>query len=77
MFDKSAAVADEAVRRLAASGRRPRWTCADSRSRIAEFTGVSAPYEPPPAPDLTIDTGTSSLDESVVTLFDFLSNRCR
>jgi rfaE bifunctional protein kinase chain/domain len=33
-------VADEAVRRLAAGGRRPRWTCADSRSRIAEFTGV-------------------------------------
>jgi rfaE bifunctional protein kinase chain/domain len=33
-------VADEAVRRLAAGGRRPRWTCADSRSRIAEFAGV-------------------------------------
>jgi rfaE bifunctional protein kinase chain/domain len=33
-------VAEEAVRRLAAGGRRPHWTCADSRSRIAEFTGV-------------------------------------
>ena len=33
-------VADEAVRRLAAGGQRPRWTCADSRNRIAEFKGV-------------------------------------
>jgi len=33
-------VADEAVRRLTAGGQRPRWTCADSRSRIAEFAGV-------------------------------------
>ena len=33
-------VADEAVRRLTAAGRRPRWTCADSRARIVEFAGV-------------------------------------
>ena len=45
--------------------------------QIAEFTGVSAPYEPPLVPDLTIDTGASSLDESVATLFDFVSDRCR
>jgi adenylyl-sulfate kinase len=45
--------------------------------QIAEFTGVSAPYEPPLVPDLTIDTGASSLDESVATLFDFVSDRCQ
>jgi adenylyl-sulfate kinase len=45
--------------------------------QIAEFTGVSAPYEPPLVPDLTIDTGASSLDESVAILFDFLSDRRR
>jgi bifunctional ADP-heptose synthase (sugar kinase/adenylyltransferase) len=33
-------VADEALQRLVAGGRRPRWTCADSRSRIAELAGV-------------------------------------
>jgi len=26
------------------------------RGEIAEFSGISAPYEPPPAPELTIDT---------------------
>ena len=33
-------VADEALQRLVAGERRPRWTCADSRSRIAELAGV-------------------------------------
>ncbi len=45
--------------------------------QIAEFTGISAPYEPPVAPELTLDTGASSLDQSVATLFDYLSDRCR
>jgi bifunctional enzyme CysN/CysC len=44
---------------------------------IPEFTGISAPYEPPVAPELTIDTGISSVEQSVATLFDFLSSRCR
>ena len=58
--------------------RDPKGLYAKARAgQIAEFTGVSAPYEPPLAPDLTIDTGTSSLDESVATLFDFLSDRRR
>jgi rfaE bifunctional protein kinase chain/domain len=33
-------VTDEALRRLVADGRRPRWTCADSRARITELAGV-------------------------------------
>jgi adenylyl-sulfate kinase len=45
--------------------------------QIAEFTGISAPYEPPVAADVTIDTGVTSVAESVATLFDFLSDRCR
>ncbi len=58
--------------------RDPKGLYAKARAgQIAEFTGVSAPYEPPLAPDVTIDTGTSSLDESVVTLFDFLLERRR
>ena len=58
--------------------RDPKGLYAKARAgQIAEFTGVSAPYEPPLAPDMTIDTGTSSLDESVATLFDFLSDRRR
>ena len=58
--------------------RDPKGLYAKARAgQIAEFTGVSAPYEPPLAPDVTIDTGTSSLGESVVTLFDFLLDRRR
>ena len=58
--------------------RDPKGLYAKARAgQIAEFTGVSAPYEPPLVPDLTIDTGASSLDESVATLFDFVSDRCR
>jgi bifunctional enzyme CysN/CysC len=45
--------------------------------QILEFTGISAPYEPPLAPDVAIDTEVSSLDESVAILFDFLGGRCR
>ena len=29
------------------------------RGEIAQFTGISAPYEPPRTPDLTIDTTTA------------------
>jgi adenylylsulfate kinase len=58
--------------------RDPKGLYAKARAgQIAEFTGVSAPYEPPLTPDLTIDTGMSSLDESVAVLFDFLSDRRR
>ena len=58
--------------------RDPKGLYAKARAgQIAEFTGVSAPYEPPLAPDLTIDTGTSSLDQSVAALFDFVSGRYR
>lgn len=30
--------------------------------QLAEFTGISAPYEAPETPDLTVNTGTASLD---------------
>ena len=35
---------------------------------IAEFTGVSAPYEPPAAPELLLDTGRESVEESLARL---------
>lgn len=56
--------------------RDPKGLYAKARAgQIAEFTGVSAPYEPPAAPDVTIDTGVSGVAESVAALFDFLSDR--
>jgi adenylyl-sulfate kinase len=42
---------------------------------IAEFTGVSAPYEAPDAPELRIATGTRSLDACVGDLLGFLESR--
>lgn len=38
------------------------------RGDLAEFTGVSAPYEPPEAPDMRIDTSRLTLDQAVACL---------
>jgi adenylylsulfate kinase len=35
------------------------------RGEIAEFTGVSAPYEPPEAPDLVVHTAREPVDACV------------
>ena len=35
---------------------------------IADFTGISAPYEEPTAPDLRVDTSTMSLDDAIAAV---------
>jgi bifunctional enzyme CysN/CysC len=40
---------------------------------IADFTGVSAPYEAPEHPDITIDTRVLSIASSVRTLIEFVT----
>jgi len=40
---------------------------------IPEFTGISAPYEAPESPELTIDSGTHDVDACVAILVDKLS----
>lgn len=42
---------------------------------IKEFTGISAPYEPPVNPELVIDTDKLSLDESVEMLLNYLNQK--
>jgi len=42
---------------------------------IAEFTGVSAPYEPPTGPELRVATGARPLDACVAELLAFLEAR--
>jgi len=42
------------------------------RGEIANFTGVNDPYEPPQAPDVTIDTSRESLEESGRKVLDAL-----
>ena len=42
------------------------------RGEIREFTGISAPYEPPEAAELTLNTAKSSVEECVAQLIDYL-----
>lgn len=39
---------------------------------IKSFTGISAPYEAPLTPDITLDTSTISLDECVKIVYDYI-----
>ncbi len=39
---------------------------------IPEFTGISAPYEPPETPELVVDTGNESVAESTQHLVDYV-----
>ncbi|HET6961986.1 MAG TPA: adenylyl-sulfate kinase [Terriglobia bacterium] len=43
---------------------------------IPAFTGVSDPYEPPPAPDLVIRTGELTIQQSLQALNRFCLDRC-
>ncbi len=40
---------------------------------ITEFTGISAPYEPPDESELTLDTATSTVDACVEQLVDYVA----
>lgn len=42
---------------------------------IPEFTGISAPYEPPEAPEITVDTARESKDVCLQKLLSFLEQR--
>lgn len=57
-------------------GRDPKGLYRKARAgEIAEFTGISAPYEPPPHPDVTLDTGCTGLEDSVERLLAHLAAR--
>jgi adenylyl-sulfate kinase len=47
------------------------------RGEIAEFTGVSAPYEAPESPDLVIQTAQASVESCVQRLFDAVMSKIR
>jgi len=42
---------------------------------IEQFTGISAPYEEPERPELVVDTGEETLDESTQKVLDLLQER--
>jgi bifunctional enzyme CysN/CysC len=39
---------------------------------IADFTGVSAPYEPPAAPELSVDTASGPVEDCVKQIVDYI-----
>jgi adenylylsulfate kinase len=42
---------------------------------MAQFPGVSSPYEPPVAADLTLATDKLSVEQSVAQILELLSSR--
>jgi adenylyl-sulfate kinase len=42
---------------------------------IPEFTGVSDPYEPPLSPEITVNTGKESVEESFAKIMAYLEER--
>jgi adenylylsulfate kinase len=42
---------------------------------IKDFTGISSPYEEPDQPELVVDTGTLTLEQSVARVLDLLRER--
>ncbi|PWF55502.1 adenylyl-sulfate kinase [Massilia glaciei] len=42
---------------------------------IADFTGISSPYEAPPAPELVLDTACQNLEQSVASVIALLRSR--
>jgi bifunctional enzyme CysN/CysC len=53
--------------------RDPKGLYAKARSgALPDFTGVSSPYEPPPSPELRLDTAVESLETCVERLLRYL-----
>jgi adenylylsulfate kinase len=42
---------------------------------LAEFTGISSPYEAPDGPELVVDSATTSVADEVARLVDVLERR--
>ena len=45
------------------------------KGEIAEFTGISAPYEAPEAAELTVDTRSLSVEQSLEVLLDYINRQ--
>ncbi len=43
--------------------------------KIKNYTGISAPYDPPRNPDLDLNTGTEPLNDCVKSVIDLLKDR--
>ena len=41
---------------------------------IKDFTGISSPYEVPEHPEIIVETGTQTVEESIAQVIDYLKN---
>ena len=59
-------------------GRDPKGLYQKARAgEIAEFTGISAPYEPPLAPELVVDTEKLTIADAVASVVAYVEDRFR
>jgi adenylylsulfate kinase len=57
-------------------GRDPKGLYQKARAgEIPNFTGISAPYEPPLNPELVLDTGSLSVEQGVARLIEYLEEK--
>jgi len=57
-------------------GRDPKGLYQKARDgKIPEFTGISAPYEEPEDPEIVLDTGSLSVEESVARIIEYLEEK--
>jgi adenylylsulfate kinase len=57
-------------------GRDPKGLYQKARDgKIPEFTGISAPYEDPEDPEIVLDTGSLSVEESVARIIEYLEEK--
>ncbi len=47
------------------------------KGKIPEFTGVNSPYEEPITPDLTLNTGEETVEESVARLIEVIATKIK
>jgi len=45
------------------------------KGEIREFTGIDSPYEPPIAPQITIDTAKQEIGKSIDQILRYLENK--
>jgi adenylylsulfate kinase len=45
------------------------------RGEIADFTGISSPYEPPQNPELVVNTAKETLENSVEQILAYMVQR--
>ena len=44
--------------------------------KISDFTGISAPYEKPENPEITVNSSMDTVEESIEKILSYINNKC-